>query len=169
MLEEKETIRSEEGMRKARMIWIAIILSLGVYLVVAHFVAKDIPLPMMPKSVQETLRFAFMGVGAALLILAHPVRKFLLGKNFVPPSPGGGLGSNMDPALSKYFPALLLALAMCEGVGILGLVLFFLSGDLQTLYLFMAFAGLGMYFQRPRMEELKEVMRSRGLDSGPVA
>jgi|GEM_PF-1901779 len=169
MLEEKDAIRSKQGMRKARMIWTAMILSLGVYLVVAHCVAKDIHLPLMPQSIHETLRFVFMGVGAALLILAHPVRKFLLGSNLVPLSSGSGLAANMDPGLGKYLPAFLLALAMCEGVGILGLVLFFLSGDFQILYVFMAFAGLGMYYQRPRMEELEEVMRSRGLDSGPVA
>jgi len=68
MLEEKDRIKLQEGMRTLWLIWAAMFASLGVYLIVAHFIGQEIKFDLIPKSTYELLRYALMGVGAVILL-----------------------------------------------------------------------------------------------------
>ena len=54
--------------------------------------------------------------------------------------------------------ALVLCLALCESIGIYGLVLFFLGDTFQTLYTFVVISAAGMFYYRPKREELETLL-----------
>jgi hypothetical protein len=64
---------------------------------------------------------------------------------------------SQHPAAAKYTTALVVAMALSESIGIYGLVLFFLSKDSLTLYLFILMSAIAMFYYRPRKEELLQV------------
>lgn len=168
MLEEKDGIKLQEGMRTLWPIWAAMFASLGVYLIVAHFIGQEIKFDLIPKSTYELLRYALMGVGAVILYLTQYVRRFMLrGGSGVKASNSTPLdqGSNTNPILRKYMTAVIISVAMSESVGIFGLVLFFLSGDFKTLYLFVACSAIAVYIYRPKIEELEGLFQATELYS----
>ena len=74
----------------------------------------------------------------------------------VRPSNPGSM-SHQRALLAKYTVAVLVSLALCEGIGIYGVVLFFLGAELKILYIFIAISALSMFFYRPKMEELERL------------
>jgi hypothetical protein len=108
------------------------------------------------------LRKLLFGLSIAALIAAHFIRKFVLRK------PSGGSGptpasapSPQDTAAryAKYTTAMIISLALCESIGIYGLLLFFLGDGFKTLYSFMVISAGGMFYYRPKREEIEVLLR----------
>ena len=55
-------------------------------------------------------------------------------------------------SLKNYFSASIITFALCEGVAVFGLVLFFLSGDSLNFYIFMAISMLFFFIFYPRYD-----------------
>jgi hypothetical protein len=140
------------------IIWGAMMGSLVFYIVICNLIGDQIRQPTGPDFPLVLLRNILFGIGIVALIATHFIRKFILRK----PSGGPGLESTsqsspQDPAkiYAKYTIAMIISLALCESVGIYGLVLFFLGGSFQTMYTFMIISAAGMFYYRPKKEEIK--------------
>jgi hypothetical protein len=57
--------------------------------------------------------------------------------------------------LARYTTAMVVALALCESIGIFGLVLFLLGDTYRTLHAFISLSAVSMVYYRPKLEELE--------------
>ena len=144
------------------IIWGAMVGSLVFYIVICNLIGDQIRQPKGPGFPLVLLRNIFFGIGIVALIATHFIRKFILRK----PSGGPGSVSTSQPApqdlakiYAKYTIALIISLALCESVGIYGLVLFFLGGSFQVMYTFMIISAAGMFYYRPKREEIEALSR----------
>ena len=158
---------SQKGMLENKLlvmwiIWGAMVASLVIYIVICNLIGDQIRRPMGPDFPLALLRKILFGIGIVALISTHFIRKFILRK------PSGGPGSvstsppsPQDPATiyAKYTTAMIISLALCESVGIYGLLLFFLGDGIKTLYSFMVISAAGMFYYRPKREELEALSR----------
>ncbi len=164
---------SEKGVNQNQLavlwiIWGAMLVSLGIYVLVCHLVIDGIRQAVESDFTFDMLRNILYGVSIFTLFLAHFVRRFIL----APRSVGSGSRSSQPPPLEdksavvgKYTIAMLLSLVFSESIGIFGLVLFFLGDSFQTLYIFIGISALGMFHYRPRREEIEKLtaaLQSRG-------
>ena len=139
-----------KGLMQARVVWAAMLVSLAVYVFVGHVVVQG-PRPRNPEGL-ELFRNILALVSAGSLIMAGVIRRALLGRRRPEPLPARA-------AVTRYLSATVATLALCESVGIYGLVLLFLSGDWTSLYFFTGASALAMIWFRPRGEELEELAR----------
>jgi hypothetical protein len=58
-------------------------------------------------------------------------------------------------AAAKYTSITMISITLSESVGIYGLVLFMITGEFITLYVFVAVSAVALYFFRPRFSELE--------------
>ena len=144
------------------IIWGAMVGSLVFYIVICNLIGDQIRQPMGPDFPLVLLRNILFGIGILALIATHFIRKFILRK----PSGGPGSVSTSQPSLqdlakiyAKYTIAMIISLALCESVGIYGLVLFFLGGSFQAMYTFMIISAAGMFYYRPKREEIEALSR----------
>ena len=82
------------------IIWLALLSSLGIYLVVCKVIEKQIPVSMEGSQL-EVLKYALFGISALTLVGAYFFRKLLL-KNISRPVQGAGFQSDTYPAGAKY-------------------------------------------------------------------
>ncbi|MEW6670108.1 MAG: hypothetical protein AB1427_00310 [Thermodesulfobacteriota bacterium] len=145
------------------LIWGAMLATLGIYMLICNLFGDQVRRPMGPDFPLGPLHNILFGISIVVLISNHFIRKSMLKK------PSGGPGSVSVPAPSpeipaaiyaKYTTAMIVSLALCETVGIYGMVLFFLGDSLQTLYTFMVISAAGMIYYRPKLEEIEELSRA---------
>lgn len=139
------------------IIWGAMLGSLVIYIIICNLVGDQIRRPMGPDFPLKLLRNILFGVGIAALIATHFIRKFILKRpsgspGAAPPAPPSP--QDIEAICAKYTTAMIISLALCESVGIYGLVLFFLGDSFQTLYTFMVISAAGMFYYRPKREEI---------------
>jgi hypothetical protein len=144
------------------IIWGAMVGSLVIYIVLCNLIGDQIRQPVGPEFPLVLMSKILFGIGIVTLIAIHFIRRFILGK------PSGSPGavpisqpSPQDPAESyaKYTNAMIISLALCESVGIYGLILFFLGDSFQTMYTFMIISAAGMFYYRPKREEIEALSR----------
>ena len=158
MLDEKDRLAIDKGMRVLWLIWAAIFASLFIYLFIAHVLGEEIrqnqnlnlPIPL--------LRNILMGVGIVTIFVTQFLRKFMLAKG----SDDSSLKTHESDAVthtnlfvSRYSTAIVVSLALSESIGIYGLVLFLLGDSLRTLHIFIGAAAVAMFIYRPRREEME--------------
>lgn len=160
MLTEQESARARKALLVNWIIWFVIFFSLVIYLVVAHLVGADIQTADLPEVTYRMILKILMGLGTVQLVVSFPLRKFIINsgqKRGLPGRRSDMPRPDIDKVVQRYSIALVIALALCESVGIYGLVIFFLGQDLQTLYLFVAASAAAMVLHRPRMSEIEDV------------
>ena len=158
MLDEKDRLAIDKGMRVLWLIWAAIFASLFIYFFIAHVLGEEIrqnqnlnlPIPL--------LRNILMGVGIVTIFVIQFLRKFMLARG----SDGFSLKTHESDAVthtnlfvSRYSTAIVISLALSECIGIYGLVLFLLGDSLQTFHMFIGAAAVVMFVYRPRREEME--------------
>ncbi|MEW5725286.1 MAG: hypothetical protein AB1896_19385 [Thermodesulfobacteriota bacterium] len=166
-----DPLEKENLVRKALpiawILWGALLGSLVIYLVVAYVISQQTPpeSDLPADSLQKPLLYVLALLGAGLIVLSHFVRRLLLRPKTGPapaaqPGPGPIVTPfpGQHPLVGKYLAALLVSLALCEAIGIFGLVLFFLGRDMMTLYVFIAVSAAAMVYHRPKEEELSEFL-----------
>jgi len=159
-MEETGRADFEKGLKILWIIWAAMLGFLLIYVFICHQVGEDIRGNMNPEFPIRLLKNILYGAVIVTLLCAHFLRRFMLTgrfsrSEFKPYNPDSNFP---QPALvAKYTVAVLVSLALCEGIGIYGVVLFFLGADLKTLTLFIAISALSMFFYRPKMEELERL------------
>lgn len=154
--EEKESI--EKGFLAILIIWGAMLASLAVYLLIAHVAGDQIREAQKSEIPISLLKNILFGMAAAELLLAYYLRKKMLrGGAVKAPPEDTPLTSDQSKALARYSTAVLVSLAICESIGIYGLLLFFLGDEYQTLYILVGVAAAAMCFFRPKRDELMEL------------
>jgi hypothetical protein len=157
----------KQRFRLLQVIWIAILMTLIIYLFVCHIVGAAIELDESAEAAIDVLVLVFYILAAAQLFLAHFLRRALLrpGKpDPASPPREAQTGQVRRQILAKYSAAVIVSLAISESVAIFGLVLFFLTGNFQTLYILMVVSAVSMIVNRPKEEELSELLPGLRLD-----
>jgi hypothetical protein len=149
----------EKAMKINWVIWGAMLSSIGIYVLVAHLTEGKVRIGAGLGDVFGLLRILLLAFGLLELLLIPFIKKLVL-KNVRPPKTTAAMGitgPGSHPAVAAYTSALVVSLAIAESVAIYGLLLFFLGGDFQTLYLFAALGACGMIVSRPKMAELEHL------------
>lgn len=152
------------------VIWAAMLLSVVLYFGVIELLKPSAGAP--PTEPNQTLQTVLLGIAIGLAGASFPIRNQLLAKSRVArqkehlqelidpdatatsSSTSPGSTSPLHPVSPSHglrFIALLVPLAMCEAAGVLGVVVYFLSGS-PRYSLFLAIAIVGMLLHFPRRE-----------------
>ena len=159
MLDKSEMEQLDSAWKVIMVIWGALVFTLAVYLIVAKLVEGQLK-PMGVDLPIESMTIALFGVSIVTLIITHYIRKAMLKVSDRGPDAAAVRNPSIqiqNPAAGKYLTAIIVAMALSESIGIYGLVLFFLSKDSITLYLFISMSAIAMFYYRPRKEELLQV------------
>lgn len=133
-----------------KIIWMALLGSLAVYLIAGRFIAPEFASPVSGETF-AILRIALYVLGCVTLIATGYVRKLILAAT----GPSAGPAQDGQPsALQKYSSAVIASLAMSESIGIYGLILFLLGKNSTDLYLLVGISAAAMFHFRPRQDEL---------------
>ena len=145
----------DQHLRATRIVAVALIISLLIYVCLVELIKQQFApfggFVQVPQ--REVLRWAFLAVA---LVEASLIR-FLRGALLAPRAGAGAPGPRLQTAS-------IVTLALCESVGVFGVVLFVISGSAADFYLFLALPlGLfAIYFPRhDRWEEWARQMAPR--------
>jgi len=153
----------EKGLRTLWIIWTVMLAALFVYAFICLQLGHKIQQAANPTFPLPLLKNILFGITVATLLLTHFLRNYLLRNQF------GSISKNVSPSVSpatnssllpKYASAVIVSLALCESIGIYGLVLFMLGDDFQTLLTFIGIAAIGMLYYRPKREEMEALAKS---------
>lgn len=142
--------------RTIRILWIAIMASLGIMLVVAHAITEQAG---QNPEVQAILRYPLMAAAVLILLAVPMVRRFLLKSGAETAKSMRDSTAKFNVLAARYTSAVIVSMALCESVTILGFFLYVLGGDMPTFYIFLAASVVGMYAYRPRREPLEELAK----------
>jgi hypothetical protein len=141
-----------------RIIWCALLGSLGVYVVLCHMLAAQGwsgPGDRLPVA---TIRYVMVGFAPILLVVATVLRKKLTAPEqqvSATTNPAARAAAPAKVPFQKYSSAMVVSLVISEAVGVFGLMLFFLGDGFVSLYFFVALSGAGMIYLRPKQEEVE--------------
>jgi hypothetical protein len=147
-----------------RLIWWALIASIGIYAAVAYMIA----------GVQEPRDGTYVHVMAAALgvvsMTIAVVTIFIRGRMLVGPIKRGELDPRTPAGLQRAFVPFLLCLVLSESVGIYGLVLALLSGISLYAAPFLVIATVLLLIHRPTAPELVPPRSGAAghLDASPI-
>ena len=154
MSEETSEIKQlDNGWKIILLIWSAMFSSLVVYLIICVALGNQFQVGEGLDFSIEALRHVFLGVSIVTLFTVLFLRKFLL-KADSSVLRSSQTSPAQHPAISKYALANLISSALLELIGLFGVVVFFLTKDNSSLYLFLIISAAGMIYFRPRKEEL---------------
>jgi hypothetical protein len=150
-----------KGMLILKIIWFAMLTSLGIYLFVGLRTETIVQVPM-DKDTFAIIKKVLYVVAFITLIATGYIRKlFLSGKiQHRPPTQ-----TSQHPALQKYTAATTLALAMLESIGIYGLILFLIGKNTMDLYLLIVISAVAIFIYRPRKDEVIKLAQEGREDS----
>ncbi len=123
---------------------IAMAMTVVGYVFVCHYLGEQVQIEL-EESQRVLIRTIFYVIAIVLFPLTSLIRHILLRLNHTMP------GDN--PARNRYLVTIVVTEAMIETVAILGLVMFVLGDDFNTLYIFSSMAVLGIFLHRPKMDE----------------
>jgi len=157
ILQKQELDQINKGWVKIMVIWIALLSSLGFYLMICKVVENRIPVSMEGSQL-EVFKYALFAISAMTLAGAFIFRKVVLHK-IARPVKGDALQTDAHPAVARYLIVLVIVMALSESVGIYGMVLFFISKDTVSLYQLMTLSAIAMLVLRPKKDELIDIAR----------
>jgi len=138
---------SEYSKSNLNLHWVVVItmaMTVVGYVFVCHYLDEQIQIGL-EESQRVLIRTIFYVIAIVLFPLASLMRYILLRLNHTMP------GDN--PAKNRYLVTIIVTQAMIEVVAMLGLVMFVLGDDYNTLYIFSSMAALGIFLHRPKMDE----------------
>jgi hypothetical protein len=139
-----------KGMLNLKIIWFAMLASLGIYLYVGLRTETIVQVPM-DKDTFAIIKKVLYVVAFVTLIATRYVRKlFLSGKI----QHWTTTRTSQHPALQKYTAATILALGMLESIGIYGLILFLIGKNTMDLYLSILISAVTIFIYCPRKDEV---------------
>jgi F0F1-type ATP synthase membrane subunit c/vacuolar-type H+-ATPase subunit K len=154
---EKSTMSAEQDVNRVmavlKIIWMALLGSLALYVVVGRLAAPDLAFTVGDEAFRM-LRIALYALGSATLLAAGYVRRLILGAG------ERSVGPDPDRRASlpqRYSSAVIASLAMSESIGIYGLVLFLLGKNATDLYLPAGISAAAMFYFRPRKDKLLDL------------
>jgi hypothetical protein len=182
----------DRGLTTLKIMWIAMLGSLAVYLLVAHQTGADWQ-PALDGDKFAKLRVIIYLISLVNLFLPRYVKRRVLSTKARPKKPPAALGHLMTPllglavalsgkgrgrssplafenaVLQKYVSATILTLATYESIGIYGLVLFYLGKSTVDLCVLVLVSAVAMVFNRPNRDELIRLSQAEEEDSAASA
>ncbi len=98
----------------------------------------------------RTLRLALFGGAFLILVLTRVVRRSLLTSS----RPVTANSSGRHPVISRLIVVNVVTLAMCQWIGLCGVILYVLGRHRQDLYLLTLLSAAAMLFYFPKKEEI---------------
>lgn len=146
-----------------RILFGALVMSVAVYLVIIHVIARGDPRPLDP-----TMSMGLAGAAVVLGVLAPFARRVLMPRRVAGP-PGAPAPRTLSPGgFGRAFAAHVVGWALCEAVAVMGVVLAFIGRDPAAFYPFAAGSVLLFLFLAPRRGELEAVARAEaGAEADP--
>ncbi len=162
MLDPDEKKLLAKGMLTINIIWGAMLFSLVSYLFICHRLKENMQPGVSADFPLALFRNLLLLVSAGAFFVAVFMRGTLLK---VKPGDASATSpqlsqSQQHPATGRYLSAIIVSLALSESIGIYGLVIWFMSMDFQSLYLFVSISAFAMIYFRPKMEELTNLTKA---------
>lgn len=151
LLDEGERQTVERQWLTVCILWGSILAALAVYIIIANIVGPEEAVaiggePDDPAWLVHVPRYVMGAMSLGLLVAAFVIRR-------AAGNPKGLVGR----FTGAYLNAVIVAWALCESVGIFGLVNFFIEGEFLWLYIFVGVAAAALILLRPRKRELIEL------------
>ena len=157
--EESRQSRVDEALRFLYVVCIGMILSVGVFAIVAWFVSNGPgALGQVGPPVPQALAYVGLAVGLALLVAAPLVHRKMLARA----ASSLRADERTDTVLESFRLATLLAFILREGAAIVGLMLTLLTNEPMWCYVLCAAAVVGMIWGWPRAEQLSGLLGAEG-------
>lgn len=156
MLDESEKLLIERQWLTVRILWGSLLASLAVYVIIANIMGPGAATrievePGDPAWLAHAPRYVLSVMSLGILAVALLIR-----------GAAGNRRSRITRTVGAYLPAIIISSALCESIGIFGLVVFLIEGEFFWFYLFMGIAAAAMILLRPRKQDLVDIaVRSR--------
>ena len=135
------------GVRPIWIVWVAMLAALPIYAAAGLLAAPTLP-PLLDAGAFGVLRRVLYVAAAAILFLVGRVRRLVRG--------GGASSPGAERAAvprARDDAAVIVSLAMCEGVAVIGLVLYLLGRNKTDFFLLLGISAAAMVLHRPKAEE----------------
>lgn len=120
------------------------LLSLMAYLVICYQFGHKLQEPL-PEAERVPIRTIFYAIAIATFPMTNLIRHIQFRLNQTMPG--------NKPAKARYLLTIIVSMALVEGIGVLGFVMFMLGDDFNSLYIFLGLSTLGVYLYRPKQAE----------------
>lgn len=141
--------------KTVQIIWVAMLLSVGIYLFVGIHLTKIVQVEV-DEGVFRMLRNSLYTLSVIEIIAIKFIRKSAVRSGLT--AKHGGQKA-VSPALARYTTGMIITLAIAESVAVYGLVLVLLGKNTVDLFILTVVAALAMLYYRPRREELYSLHR----------
>ncbi len=121
------------------------------YNIICHIFGSEIQI-MVAEDQRILIRTIFYIIAIILFPLVNLLRHILLRLNQTMP------GDN--PAKNRYLVTIIVTMTLIEIVGIFGPVMYVLGDGYNTLYIFSVMGALGIFLQRPKVEEYSQIIEA---------
>lgn len=148
----------KKGVIRIWIIWTAMFFSLFIYVIIANLlepswkpvVSSDFPI--------NTFRNVLYGASIVMFLIGDYIKKYIIkarSSDQLPRFNQLAAQSNVPPALLKYQSAVIISLAFSETIGVFGLIIFLLSKDIGSFYIFVGSSAAAMLYHIPRISEIQ--------------
>ncbi len=162
MLNPDEKKLLAKGILTINIIWGAMLFCLVIYLYVCHLLKENMQPGVSADFPLALFRNILLLVSVGAFFVAVFMRRTMLKVK-----PGDASAASLElsqcqqhPATGRYLTAIIVSLALSESIGIYGVVIWFMSMDFQSLYLFVFISAIAMIYFRPKMEELTNMAKA---------
>jgi F0F1-type ATP synthase membrane subunit c/vacuolar-type H+-ATPase subunit K len=147
-LDESEKLSIERQWLTIRILWGSLMVALAVYVIIAHVIGPEGAVgidqePGDPEWLAHAPRYVLGVISVGVLATAFFIRRAASNPK-----------SRISRTMGAYLPMIVVSSALCESVGIYGLVIFMLERHLLWLYIFVGVAAASMILLRPRKRDL---------------
>jgi hypothetical protein len=118
--------------------------ALAAYVIVCHALSGQLQ-QHWPEQQRELFRTLFYAIAIITFPITNLIRHIMVRLNRTMPGD--------KPPKYRYLTTIIVSMSLMEGIGILGLVMFLLGDNFNTLYIFTGLAALGLFLYRPKTEE----------------
>ena len=172
MLEASVKEALDKEFRSLWIIWAGMLGSLLLYVFICHQFGEEIRRTASYDIPVGTVKNIIYVLVLVTLFLAHFLRRLILAGWFSASKatiskPRSAM--KQSPFLIRYVTAVIISVTLCEGIGIYGLLLFFLGHDFHIFYIFIAISAAAMFFYRPKREELESLAIAMLNEEGPIS
>ena len=173
MLTNDEINSIDRALLPMRIIWVALLIACGVYLIIANIITTGTLLTdgEAPDRVLKLVGYFLYAIGAIQLLIAYYLRKavnnqksifsrFFNSQQMPDPSTDTTQLDWAETGTARYFIVLFICLAFAESIAIYGLIICIMSADFFSLYLLVGIAiAAQLYFRPKKMELMNLVLR----------
>jgi F0F1-type ATP synthase membrane subunit c/vacuolar-type H+-ATPase subunit K len=147
-LDESEKLLIQRQWLTICILWGSLLVALAVYLIIAHVMGPEGAVrietePGDPKWLAHAPRYVLSVMAPGVLAAAFFIRRA-----------AGNPKSRTSRTMGAYLPMIMVSSALCESVGIYGLVIFMMEGQFLWLYGFVGVSSAAMILLRPRKRDL---------------